>query len=70
MEDFERTDLREVQTKVEDRIGFVVGGHNYGRVDKMGEQELTTIAEDLGRLMQQAGELMDAIAIQSQQKQD
>lgn len=61
MADFERTNLREVREQVASGVGFVVAGHNYGRVDRMDEDELTTVARSAGKLLEEAARLLDAI---------
>jgi hypothetical protein len=65
MRDFERTDLNSVRKQIEDNVGFVVGDHNYGRVDNMSSEELDTVAKSVGALVQQAEVLLDAIGIVS-----
>jgi hypothetical protein len=63
MEDFERTDLSSVKGQIEEGVGFVVGGHNYGRVDRMTDEELDTVARSVARIAEQAARLLDAIGL-------
>lgn len=65
MEDFERTDLRKVKDQMDNHVGFVVGEHNYGRVDKMTDEELGVVAASVGSLIEQASRLLDAIGIET-----
>jgi hypothetical protein len=70
MEDFEKTALRDVQKQVDNGIGFVVGDHNYGRVDRLSDEELDTVAGSAGKTIEQASRLLDAIAVVSQERQE
>lgn len=68
MRDFERTDLRSVQKQIEQGVGFVVGDHNYGRVDRMTDEELRIVAETAGRLVWQANRLLDAVGLETTER--
>lgn len=65
MKDFEKTDLSKVRKQIDDGIGFKVGDHNYGRVDRMSPEELDTVAAGLVRLIEEASELLGAIGLVS-----
>jgi len=70
MEDFERTDLRDVQKKIDDGVGFAIGDHNFGRLDRMGKEELDAVARSAARTAEQASRLLDAIGLVSQERQE
>jgi hypothetical protein len=68
MKDFERTDLRAVQQQIDDGCGFRVGDHNYGRVDRMSEDELWKMFGHVTALANQASALLDAMEIEADRR--
>ncbi len=65
MEDFEITDLRSVRKQVDAGCGFWVGDHDYGRVDRMSDEELRSVARNVVGLVGQASRLLDAISLEA-----
>ena len=68
--EFERTSLGVVQKKIGSGCGFVVGGHNYGRVERMSDEELHAVAKGLVDLIDQVFQLWDAIGLVERQRYD
>lgn len=50
-----------IERKVEEGVGFVVDGHNYGRLDRLSLEELATMSIGAAELAEQIREFREAL---------
>lgn len=60
----------DVKRNVDEGIGFVLAGHNYGRLDRLTDEELETAEVEARKIIDQAGALLSGIGIVEQTRYD